>query len=952
MVSEAELAQTVAVPVDPVLFGRDRERSDVERLVGRSAGGCVVVAGEAGIGKSALVRVATRGTAVVGSATEPPAPSLRPLVEIALGLIGCGADPGAGALRVHRRSLAALLPGLLDDVIETGAEPAHPVVLADALARLLETVAPRARPVVVVEDLHWADVETLAVVQALVERSAVRLLVTLRPEGRPWEVTLRLVERQLAVLVELGPLDAAAVRALVAHRLGLSVDEVLPELMEVVHPAEGWPLLVGEIVQTVLADGSLRRDGDGWRFDCAGRIVPRSLAVSVALRLDELGQARTVVEHAALLGREFSTDLLANVLGGPDSVADALRAAARAGLLVDVSVGSPRFRHELLRGAVLHGMLGAQRRSAAERLLAALGTSDSGQASLGATLALHAGRTDRAARLLVAAAEADLARGLPGAGAHFLDRAMELAVGAERTDIRELRAHARALAGDVAGALADAVDVDVELADVPGTEDRRRRLGEAVVRATAGQGRWAEADRLVAELRRRFPAAAGTAALAALVALERGRYTEAESDARDALGDAHADPTARCQAMEVLGRLARRSDLAQAEQWFRRAVATAERDGLAVWRARALHELATVAQLRSLDTEPLGFARAAAVDAAAPGVLAAVDQHLAAVHGVRFEPDIALPAARRTLDVARRLGARSQQAFAWILIGQAHAVAGDDTRADQAASEATALAGDDPEIIGLAALCRGLPALLADDLDAAVRHWQAGVAALRMMPGVTPLPIWYLWGLLATTLDLEGDGGARARAETGSAELRVATGADALWHLAKAAALARDGEAERARSAVATAERLFARVPAFDGYRHLGHRLAAPSALADGWGDPAGWMSQAQDWAQARGFPGMARAARSLGRRAGVKQRRAGRGDSTVPAHLAELGVTSREMDVLVLVADGLTNRQIAERLYLAPRTVKGHVELLLAKTGAANRTQLVRHLNPAAPAG
>jgi non-specific serine/threonine protein kinase len=57
------------------------------------------------------------------------------------------------------------------------------------------------------------------------------------------------------------------------------------------------------------------------------------------------------------------------------------------------------------------------------------------------------------------------------------------------------------------------------------------------------------------------------------------------------------------------------------------------------------------------------------------------------------------------------------------------------------------------------------------------------------------------------------------------------------------------------------------------------------------------------------------------------------------------MGVTSREMDVLLLVAEGLTNKEVAERLYLAPRTVKGHVELLLAKTGAANRTQLATRL-------
>jgi non-specific serine/threonine protein kinase len=64
-----------------------------------------------------------------------------------------------------------------------------------------------------------------------------------------------------------------------------------------------------------------------------------------------------------------------------------------------------------------------------------------------------------------------------------------------------------------------------------------------------------------------------------------------------------------------------------------------------------------------------------------------------------------------------------------------------------------------------------------------------------------------------------------------------------------------------------------------------------------------------------------------------------------VPAHLERLGVTSREMDVLLLVVEGLTNAEVAERLVVSPGTVKGYVERLLAKTGAANRTGLAAYL-------
>ncbi len=56
---------------------------------------------------------------------------------------------------------------------------------------------------------------------------------------------------------------------------------------------------------------------------------------------------------------------------------------------------------------------------------------------------------------------------------------------------------------------------------------------------------------------------------------------------------------------------------------------------------------------------------------------------------------------------------------------------------------------------------------------------------------------------------------------------------------------------------------------------------------------------------------------------------------------LARFGVTRREADVLALVAEGLSNKDIAGRLYLSPRTVEKHVERLMLKTGAANRAQL-----------
>jgi DNA-binding NarL/FixJ family response regulator len=76
---------------------------------------------------------------------------------------------------------------------------------------------------------------------------------------------------------------------------------------------------------------------------------------------------------------------------------------------------------------------------------------------------------------------------------------------------------------------------------------------------------------------------------------------------------------------------------------------------------------------------------------------------------------------------------------------------------------------------------------------------------------------------------------------------------------------------------------------------------------------------------------------------AGAPVPRLGRGDTAVPARLRGHGVTSREMDVLQLVAEGLTNAAIAERLVLSPRTVETHVANLVAKTKVTGRSDLTR---------
>jgi DNA-binding CsgD family transcriptional regulator/tetratricopeptide (TPR) repeat protein len=951
---------------DVVVVGRDGECAALRRMVAAARsgrGGVALVSGEGGIGKTAVVSAALAGEEVVaGAASADDGSALAPLVELAVGLLSCGARLTSSAMGAYA-PVASLLVSGLEGVAPspTGAAP-HPVLMADAVLRLWATVPVPRRPVFLVEDVHWADDISWAVLRRMVRvapATGAVLVATSRPEGPRWSALERMTRTGEATHLALQPLGAADVARLVAGRLAVDPSALPDRLLGLVDAAGGWPLYVEELLDDLRLSGALVLEDTRWTVTATAPATSASLRSASEGRLRALSPwQRQVVERAAVLGVRIDVGLLAAALDVRlDEVLDAVRAAVAVGLLdVAPAGGSVGFRHELLRASVLGTLVDVQRSGHATALLgAALAAPDSeggpagdddpdgfgglgdARIALAARLADDTRRRDLAGRLLLTLSSRLIRRGLPLAAAQAAARA------AAHDDVREdalaLQVEALALAGDVDAALAAAARLDA-LSHRPA----RPRVVESVARATAHGGDWRRAKELLA-VARADDEPAGTTAFAALVDLELGELSTAAGQARRVL-DGRPDPSSACQAMEVLGRVARTEDLDAAAAWFDRAVVLAQENHLALWRARALHEAATVTQLRSLDLDPLHLARAAAVDAGAPGLVSSVDFHLAAVHGVRFEADEALRYARSLLGDARAQGAVRLQAWAWLLIGQGHAVAGHRTQAALAAREALGLAASDAEIAGVAdGTCRGLASLLADDPDAALAQWSAGIAALRTLPAPGPLPPWYLWALLATVADVEGDGGRRARAETAHPALRVLPGIGGMSCLAEAVALGRAGDVEGARAAAARSCELLDEVPAFTGWRLLGYRWAAQDAARAGWGDPAAWMTQASQWFSARGFDALAGACRGLATKSGAPARRRGRGTAQVPAHLHRVGVTSREVDVLRLVADGLSNAQIAQRLYLSPTTVKGYVEQLLAKTGTANRTQLAARL-------
>ena len=110
--------------------------------------------------------------------------------------------------------------------------------------------------------------------------------------------------------------------------------------------------------------------------------------------------------------------------------------------------------------------------------------------------------------------------------------------------------------------------------------------------------------------------------------------------------------------------------------------------------------------------------------------------------------------------------------------------------------------------------------------------------------------------------------------------------------------------------------------------------------MVDGWGDPVPALRADLAAHEAAGAESLARTCRDLLRTAGAPTRR--QAGPVAPA-LRARGVTAREAEVLALVAAGLTNAEAAQRLFLSRRTVETHVARLLAKTGAADRSELRR---------
>ena len=225
------------------------------------------------------------------------------------------------------------------------------------LSTLVEWVlgAARVQPIVIAtEDLHWADPSTLELIQLLVEQGATSrllLLYTARPEFRSrWPV------RAHHIQINVNRLSARDIRTMVqevAARKAVS-DETIATVVE---RTGGVPLFVEELTRTVLESGSVKP---------SGRAIPATLHDSLMARLDRLGPAKEVAQVAAVIGSEFSYELLHAVHPIADEdLQRALRSLADAELIYVRGIAPDatyQFKHALIRDAAYEALLKSRRK--------------------------------------------------------------------------------------------------------------------------------------------------------------------------------------------------------------------------------------------------------------------------------------------------------------------------------------------------------------------------------------------------------------------------------------------------------------------------------------------------------------------------------------------------------------------------------------------------------------
>ena len=725
------------------MIGRASEQVLLRDLLDQARSGhgqFLMIIGEPGVGKSMLLNTLSSYareadvTVLSGRAVEG-AGTFRPVAEALMPPLRAGTLPDAPGLRPYRAALGRLLPDWASpSVPETSVDPI--LVLGEGLLRLLTALDPDGC-VLLFEDLHWADAETLALLDYLSGAvAAAPLLIAATARELPSSLALQRLIRAASSAIKLGRLEPREVDEMI-ELSGRSLDEAERELIR--RRSEGLPLLVDELLTSAPSDSSDRR-GEPW-------FVPASFAAVVESRLDSLDEpGRRVLSAAATLGVQPDWDLIPAIAGldGGQAV-NSLRRAVRAELLI-IDGSLLTWRHALIREAIWAGLLPPERSvlsRRAARVLLDRGGPD--QELPAAELLVEAGDFDDGAALLLRIAKRELAAGALRSAESILDQVaatarFPTALASERVELLALT-----------GRLDQALQIGVAALD-GATGDDHAELCLRLARTAILLRRWDDANAYVARARR--PNDPRSLILLADSAHGAGRIEAAAQFAARAveLAEQTADAEVGCEALIVQARIVRLSDGGRAGRLFRRAAELAAEHGLKHWRVEALLGCGTVELMHDERSPTLLEARDLATDL---GLLvkATSAELLLADHRMVVEG----PGAVQEASVFLAERGRLLQLPMFLINGQlfrttARAVAGDRAAVAADLEELPAESELLPEFRAQVEMLWAIVAAVDHDLRTAVGHLNAGVEPLLDHGSVPPLHPFGFWVLMRTVI--------------------------------------------------------------------------------------------------------------------------------------------------------------------------------------------------------
>ncbi|MEP6779355.1 MAG: AAA family ATPase [Gemmatimonadaceae bacterium] len=984
----------------PVLVGRDAA-IDIMRTVLSHArdnrGGILLIGGEAGIGKSRLLRETAaearqqgfalfRGACFEADRSTPYAPLLDLIREYS---VTSSRTAVAHAFAPAATELVRTFPELASiftDASATGSSDSQLErrSLFHALAETIATVASTQPVLLSIEDVHWGDEASLDLLLHLARRLATQSVVialSFRSDeiSPPLAKLLAELDRtRIATEINLNRFSASEFSSM----LSAIFDGAPPggNFVETMYETtEGNPFFVEEVLKSLVNTGELARRADGaWHARTIARVrAPRTAVEAVRRRLSALSvPARDIASMAAVVGRRFDFDLLQTLSGHNERALLALfRELIDAQLVVEETPERFAFRHALTREALVGELLQRERAALHRAVADALGRQEGDSNQHIEALAYHAyGATDWPRALDACSRAALHALGLhaPREALANLDRALEAAKNADITPGIALR-FARGRALETLG------EFDAAHDEFIATLSAARATGEPkdTWNALHALGMlWSARDYgKVGEYRREALALARSIGDELLMAHSLNRVANWHTNLDQVA-------PARRFHEEALGLFERLGDASGIAETVDLLAMTHALAGDATESVRYYERAVTLYELHG---EKRGLASALAVLCLLNG-----STHASCTAFARNTLGLEESVGARAVRLARDIGWRAGQAFALYCTGDALGWAGMYDRAIPLVRESLALAEEIDHLQWQAGAARALGMILLDlhALPAARTQLERAHAIALRLGSRT----WIRWcaaplaiamaraGEFAVAEDVLSDAAAPSplgREALQEGDESSPTLGERFLALARAELALQQGDAQRALS-IANVRLAAERGPVLrlmliraQGLMAIDEIDEARRALDDAQAVAIGQNAQPQLFrilltkaALLRKLRRHADARRVLSEARSIALTMAAKivddeyrtaferaiqelaPELSAPTALQKAkassgGLTARERDVAKLIAQGKANRVIGRTLGIGERTVEGHVAAALAKLGFSARAQL-----------